>query len=138
MSAKDYQLYHQKLPALQGRKCFLLLATNSIKLHIDETKKNGTFLWLDPPWEFRRGGTVIETSASCPYYTEPDYERRFRLWGSRFAPVFESTIRGIAASPNGGLQITFSDGYEVILPEDQCNQTDSWYDHWYFTEPERA
>jgi hypothetical protein len=131
MSAQDYRLYHDKLSALRGRKCFVTMATNSIKVHIDEDKKNGIFLWLDPPWEFRKDGIVIETSASCPDHTESDYERRFRLWGSRFEPIFDSKIRDITAAPSGSLQITFTDGYEVFLPEDPSVQTDSWYDHWY-------
>jgi hypothetical protein len=96
MSARDYDRYHHRLPALRGRKSFVTLATNSIKLHIDEDKRDGTFLWLDPPWEFRREDTIIETSSSCPHYTEPDYERRFRSWGERFQPI--STAQFVTSS----------------------------------------
>ncbi len=138
MSARDYHLYHKKLPALEGRRCFVTLATNSIKLHIDEVKKDGTFLWLDPPWEFRKDGAVIESSASCPNHTEQDYERCFHDWGARFQPIFESIIYGLTADPNGGLQVMLSDGYQIILPEDQSSETESWYDHWYYTEPKNA
>jgi hypothetical protein len=107
MSARDYHLYHNKLPALGGRRCFVTLATNSIKLHIDEVKKDGTFLWLDPPWEFRKDGAVIESSASCPDHTEQNYERCFHDWAAPFQPIFESIICGLTADPNGGLQVCF-------------------------------
>jgi hypothetical protein len=138
MSARDYDRFHTQLLELRGRRSFVTLATNSIKVHIDEDKRNGTFLWLDPPWEFRRGGTVIETSASCPHYTEPDYKSRFCSWGSRFQPIFENTIREIIASLNGSLQVTFEGGYEIFLPQDDSVQTDCWYDHWYYREPDKA
>jgi len=138
MSARDYEHYRQSLPALRGRKSSVTLAANSIKLHIDEDKENGTFLWLDPPWEFRRDGAVIETAATCPDHTEPDYEPRFQSWCERFEPIFDSTIRDIAATPDGSLQVTFEDRYEVFLPANDSAQSDSWYDHWYYREPKKT
>jgi hypothetical protein len=138
MSARDYALYHKQLPQLHGRRSFVTLATNSIKVHIDEAKRNGTFLWLDPPWEFRRDDSLIETSDSCPHYTEPDYNFRFASWGSRFQPIFESTIRDIVAAPDGSLKITFESGYDIFLPQDDSVQTDCWYDHWYYREAAKA
>jgi hypothetical protein len=138
MSARDYDLYQRELSPLRGRRCFVTLATNSIKLHIDENKKKGTFLWLDPPWTFCRNGILIESSASCPDHSEPDYKSRFRRWCSRFDSIFETTINDLTATPDGALEIAFDGGHEIVLPADQSKQTDSWYDHWYFRDPEKG
>jgi hypothetical protein len=138
MSARDYELYHRRLKALQGRKSFVTLATNSIKLHIDENKKNGTYLWLDPPWEFRRHAKTVESSYSCPDHTDSDYAPRFRRWCRRFDSMSESTIATITATPDGALQIAFTSGEELVLPANETKQPDSWYDHWYYNEPAKA
>ena len=76
MSSRDYQRHHAQLSALRGRKAFATLATNSIKLHIDANKKEGTYLWIDPPWEFYRENVLVGSSASCPDHTLPDYDAR--------------------------------------------------------------
>jgi hypothetical protein len=137
VSARDYDRYHRFLSALKGRRSFVTVATNSIKVHIDKDKKGGIFLWLDPPWEFRKNGTFIETAATYPDHAEPDYERRFELWGNRFKPIFANTIEEVTASPEGSLLIKFEGGYEMFLPGDDSVQTDVWYDHWYFRDATR-
>lgn len=132
MSARDYAENSAELPALVGRKCFVTLATNSVKLHIDRDQKGGTFLWIDPPWQFGRGEELIESSASCPHYEEERYEERFREWGRHFKPVRESVIEKIDASPDGGLRIGLADGFTFLIPSDFIPEDDPWwYDHWY-------
>src|ERR1700721_87915 len=105
MSARDYTQHRHELAALIGRKCFLTLATNSIKLHIDENKKGGAFLWIDPPWQFGRDGDILESSNSYPDHQEAGCEEKHRTWCSRFGPVYETLIEKIDAQPDGSLWI---------------------------------
>jgi hypothetical protein len=139
MSARDYLLYDSFLPALVGRKSFLTLATNSIKLHIDQNKKAGTYLWIDPPWAFVKTVLWIESSQSCPDYQRPDYRRRFKDWCARFSPISASEIVNIEANPSGRLLIEFHDSYRLVIPaawyDDEAHP--SWYDHWYYTDANR-
>lgn len=135
MSSRDYEINQKFLPPLKGRKSFVTLATNSIKLHIDDDGKSGTYLWIDPPWVFGDDGKMIESSETCPDYSEPEYKARFKMWGEKFAPVFENFIADIDASPNGRLSIVFADGYRLIVPAvNSDTQEKSWYDHWYYSE----
>ena len=136
MSARDYQRHHEQLSALKGRRAFATLATNSIKLHIDENKKDGTYLWIDPPWEFYRDDTLVESSDSYPDDTIPDHGARVQNWFSRFDPIYETAIAEIAATPDGGLQIQFFGGGEILVPGDN-SERDLWYDHWYYKDPNR-
>ena len=135
MSSRDYQLYHTSLPALAGRKSFVTLATNSIKLHIDKDEKKGTYLWIDPPWAFGRAETLIESSETCPDHKDPEYGLKFEAWGSRFEPVFQSSITRIESEPSGRLTVFFEGEYELVVPALRpVHARDSWYDHWYFTD----
>jgi hypothetical protein len=137
MPSRDYMEFSTQLPALVGRKCFLTLATNSVKLHLDENRKGGTFLWIDPPWQFGRAGEIIESSASCPHYEEEHYERKFRAWCSKFAPVGECVIEKIEASSDGTLWVHLGDGYAFFVPKEFIPDDPlSWYDHWYLRKAE--
>ncbi|HTL69272.1 MAG TPA: hypothetical protein VL200_16520 [Lacunisphaera sp.] len=137
MPARDYKEFHAQLPSLVGRKCFVTLATNSLKLHIDHDKKGGTYLWVDPPWQFCRDGEIIESSASCPHHEEEDYEQRFHAWSSRFGITRGSVIQKIQASPDGSLWIHLSDDYAFFAPKEFIpDDPSSWFDHWYFHEGE--
>jgi hypothetical protein len=137
VSARDYQLYHTLLPALVGRKSFITLAANSIKLHIDENKKGGIYLWIDPPWVFGKNNVLIESSESCPDYRAPNYRRLFSDWVARFSAISGSEIVRIAAKPSGRLSIRFRHSYSLIAPAsfDEHGEP-SWYDHWYYADPE--
>lgn len=137
MSARDYKEFHAQLPALVGRKCFVTLATNSLKLHIDQDKMGGTYLWIDPPWQFGRDGEIIESSASCPHHEEEDYEKRFRAWSSGFEITRGGVIQKVQASPDGSLRIHLSDGYAFFAPKEFVpDDPPSWFEHWYFQEEE--
>jgi hypothetical protein len=138
MSARDYERYHDNLSTLQGRKAFATLATNSIKLHIDENKKDGEFVWIDPPWEFYRDGNLVESSDSYPSDGVPDYDERVRQWFSGFDSIYETAIAEIAASPDGALEIRFFGGGEIFVPSDESVRDDLWYDHWYYKDAQRA
>lgn len=134
MPSRDYLSYHAKLPALIGKQVFATLATNSIKLHVGENKKSGSYLWIDPPWAFGSGDDIIESSDSCPDYKSGDYESKFRQWVSRFSPIFTSSIMDIEADVTGQLSIALSDGYRIFAPEisSSADDSDLWYDHWYY------
>jgi len=66
MSSRDYARFGDQLEKITGRKCYITLATNSIKLHIDENKKYGKYLWIDPHWELRKDGEIIESDQTYP------------------------------------------------------------------------
>lgn len=132
MSFRDYAEHHLELPSLVGRPCFLSLATNSVKLHIDENKSDGTYLWIDPPWQFGRHGEVIESSDSCPFHEDDGYDRKFAEWCSRFAPAFDTRIESIEALPDGSLWISLVQGYAFFVPTEFFpDDPPLWYDHWY-------
>ncbi|BCU77615.1 hypothetical protein [Luteolibacter sp. LG18] len=132
MSATDFENHGADVPQLIGRRCFLTLATNSLKLHIDADKKGGIYLWIDPPWQFGKDGEIIESSASYPF--EGDKEG-FTHWTSRFAPIRESRFEQIEAQPDGSLWITLADDYQIFVPKEfiprEPDDAFSWYDHWY-------
>jgi len=135
MSARDYKEFHARLPTLVGRKCFVTLAANSLKLYIDHDKNGGTYLWIDPPWQFGRDGEIIESSSSCPHHEEEDYERRFHAWCSGFEITRGGMIQKIRASSDGSLWIHLSGGYEFFAPGEFIpDDSPSWFDHWYFHE----
>ena len=137
MSSRDYERYHDNLSTLQGRRAFATLATNSIKLHIDENKKDGEFLWIDPPWEFYREGILLESSASYPDETATDYDQRVQQWFTKFDPIHETAIAELTASPDGSLQIRFFGGGEIFVPSDE-SERELWYDHWYYRDARKA
>jgi len=133
MSTRDYKENHELLPPLEGRRCSLTLAANTIKLHIDENRKGGDYIWIDPPWALLRDGATIATSASYPDPEDEDYQRRHVEWGSQFDDVFESHIHQISATAEGALRIELDDGYAFDAPADpfESEEEDDWYDHWY-------
>lgn len=104
-----------------------------MKLHIDENKKNGTFLWIDPPWQFGRDEDIIESSASYPDHEEAGYEEKHRAWCSQFEPAYSTLIEKIDARPDGSLWIFLRDRYAFYIPPEFIPEDPpSWYDHWYF------
>ena len=137
MSDRDVSKFKNRLLLLVGWQCFVTPATNSIKLHIDENKKVGTFLWMDPPWQFVKGEFVIESSDSCPHYREEGYEQKFRVWCDSFAPVQGRLIVEMDALPNGSLWIRLEGGHAFYLDAEVVpHDPDSSYDHWYLREEE--
>jgi hypothetical protein len=134
MSARDYQLYFDEMVSVTGRKCFVTMATNSIKIHIDRDEKCGAYIWIDPPWIFGRGDQAIESSETCPDYRASDYKERFAAWGMKFEPIFESVIERVEATSKHRLSIFFSHGYELVVPAlIRSSEPGAWYDHWYFS-----
>lgn len=138
MSSRDHQRHQDQLSALQGRRAFATLATNSIKLHIDENKKDGTYLWIDPPWEFYRDGAFVESSETYPDEGVPDSDALVKQWFTRFDSIYETTIADADSSPDGGLQIRFFGGGEILVPPSASERDDLWYDHWYYKDRQRA
>ena len=135
MSERDYNKYHHNLHGLAGRRTYLSLATNSIKIHIDEVRKGGTYIWIDPPWEFQKNGKSIASSASCPQHEEDDYGDKFEKWCSQFEPIFESCIQTIEVKPTGSLRIRLRHGYEIVVSDDFLSERELlWYDHWYYSD----
>lgn len=133
MSARDYKEHQHNLQTLVRKRCFLTLAANSVKLHIDENKEGGAFLWIDPPWQFGRGDKIIESSASCPHHEDEDYEEKLGAWRSGFTPAFETFIEKIEAPPDGSLWIRLTGDYAFYVPSEFIpDETTSWYDHWHF------
>lgn len=136
MSSRDHDKYGAMLDQLAGRKCFLTLATNSLKLHLDENKPYGSYLWIDPPWQFGRHEEIIESSLNHPHHEDENYARDHQTWSSHFTPLRENVIEEIESSPDGSLWIRFSKDYAIFVPAGQASQDPDednmwWYDHWY-------
>jgi hypothetical protein len=127
MSKRDYIENKDALLSFIGRKCFLSLACNSIKLHIDENKVKGTYVWIDPPWQYGKGDEEIESSLSCPV----DDEIQIQEWFKQFDPIWESRIENIVVKPDGEMWIHFQNDYAFFVPKEFIPDDDSWYDHWY-------
>lgn len=130
-SNRDALKYGKELPSLVGCDCFLSLATNSLKIHLDKREREGSYLWIDPPWEFTISSKVIQTADSCPHYTEEDYEVRFSNW-CNLIPIREGVIEDIQTDPTGSLSIFLKGGYSIHIPcEFYPDDSPMHYDHWY-------
>jgi hypothetical protein len=113
--------------------CLATVAANSLKLHIDENRKNGTYLWIDPPWQFEQGGKLIRTSATCPHHEQADYESVFTEWVRGLQPLLNTRITEVVAGVDGSLALRFEHEYSLVVPPDPTpGDEEDWYDHWYF------
>lgn len=133
MSKRDYTENHTLLLPLEGRQCFLTVATNAAKLHIDKDQKNGTYIWIDPPWSLTKNRAVICSPSSYPDPQADNYKNLHEEWCSQFDAVRESRIESIEATEDGALRIEIEDGFAFEVPADtwQSDGADDWYDHWY-------
>lgn len=132
MSTRDHSSIKDHLPFLRGRRCFTILAANSIKLMLDRNDKSAAYLWINFPWRLCCNGEQPESSDTCPNPGSAESDTAFRIWAGRFAEVSESCIQKIGADADGSLRIDFMDGYQLRVPSDPIEDPDSWYDHWYF------
>jgi len=133
MSARDYAENHALLPSFEGRQCFLTLATNTAKLHIDKNQKDGTYIWIDPPWSLTKDRAVVCSASSYPDHQAENYQNLHEEWCSGFDNVRESRIESIEAAEGGALRIEIEGGFAFEAPADtwQSDDADDWYDHWY-------
>ncbi|GEP40993.1 hypothetical protein [Brevifollis gellanilyticus] len=132
MSANDYRRDGGKLHQWIGHPWSLTLACNSIKLHRSENRKKGDYLWIDPPWQFGIGQTLITDSASYPIPDEQQFQAFEQSWWEHFRPVLGSSVESIRAQEDGELDIIFSTGHRLHVPGDQTpGDHPDWYDHWY-------
>lgn len=132
MTARDYHLNHAKLASLEGRKCFLTMVTNSIKLHIDRNERDGTYLWIDPPWVFGTLDAEVASSQTCPDSHDADYEAKFKQWGEQFTPMYENAIDHFETTQRGRLVVFFASGHVLLSPAIEGTKEErGWYDHWY-------
>ena len=134
MSLRDYNQYKDLIPKIIGRKCFLSGAMNSLKLHIDEDKKDGIFIWVDPPWVFGTTEAKITSSYAYPDLSDTNYKSMHEEWVSILSPIKETVFEEIEAKPDGSLFIRFGHNYILYAKHvDGLEDRDpeSWYDHWY-------
>jgi hypothetical protein len=132
MSSRDYIRYSAALPALVGRVCLATVAANSLKLHIDENRKHGSYLWIDPPWEFMHGESLVRSSRTCPHHELPEYENLFAEWTRGLNPLLSTRILLLDAHEDGTLRLQFERGYSLVAPADaEFGDEEGWYDHWY-------
>ena len=131
MSARDYAENHKYFDSLVGRRCFLSLAANTAKIHIDENRKGGDYIWVDAPWRLLFRGEVVSSSACYP--DDESCRTLFERWSAEFEPVREGSIRSIAGTENGALTIRLENDFAWEVPADsyQSDDDDDWYDHWY-------
>jgi hypothetical protein len=139
MSSRDYIRHAAALRTLVGRACLATVAANSLKLHIDENRKGGTYLWIDPPWVFERAGELIRSSATCPYHEQSEYESLFAEWARGLLPLLNTRILEIDGRPDGRLVLRFEREYSLVVPADQeLADDEDRYDHWYFSAAKMA
>jgi hypothetical protein len=132
MSKRDHRRDSSRVRTFAGRRCFLSVAVNSLKFHIGRRQKAGTFVWVDPPWQFGKGNDLITTSADCPDGDSKRHESRFRKWCAVFSPLYQTTLEDATSSPDGVLTLKFSGGYKVVTSSDFIPSDQKlWYDHWY-------
>lgn len=132
MSIRDYKRDRENLSKLVSRPAFVTLAVNSIKLHIDKNIKNGTYIWIDPPWQFGQGDQLITSSSDCPSHKVKNYENRFKSWLNYFGPVFSTTLEKAQAKSNGSIELRLAGNYRIIsAPSNLMSDDEMWYDDWY-------
>ena len=132
MSKKDHDEYGNILFSFEGHKCFTSIVTNSIKLHIDERKSDGAYIWIDPPWSFIKNDAVITSASDCPHYEEENYKQLFSDWLFNFEPIFSTSIKNINCSIDNDLTIRLDKDYALFIPNTNYEEDEeSWYDHWY-------
>ena len=133
MSVRDCTRDGDKLPACIGRACFVTVAGNSIKLHLDENRPRGNYLWIDPSWQFGHGQDLITASMDCPSHREENYSSLFKDWAEKLSPVNESKVEAIRILQSGGLEIKFSHDYRLLALSGLQAKEDleGWYDDWY-------
>lgn len=132
MSKKDYSEYGDILLSFKAHQCFTSVATNSIKLHINERKPYSSYIWIDPPWYFMKDDIVITSASDCPYYEEESYKQLFSDWLANFEPIFSTIIKSINYSKDNDLTIRLDKDYSLFIPNTNYEpDEESWYDHWY-------
>jgi hypothetical protein len=132
MSKRDYRRDRRQIAELQGKRCFLTLAMNSVKLHINKNQKNGLFIWIDPPWQFGQGDELIAASATYPQWKKRSYQEKHDEWCGLFKPIFKSTLERVAPHSDGSLDLVFKRDYRIFVPKQFIpSEMNSWYDHWY-------
>lgn len=133
MSVADLNRSRDALLLFRGRRCICTVAANSLKLHIDEDKKGGSYIWVDPPWMLSREFEEMASPDDCPHHTEADYEPRFRKWCSRLSALRMTTFEAFEEAEDGSVSLRFAEGYRLLIPLEEVQDEDSdwWYDHWY-------
>jgi hypothetical protein len=133
MSEKDVQAYRVVAESFVGRRVFVSVLTNTLKLIMDSRHAGPEFLWIDPPWALLRGQVVIVSAESYPSDHEaPDSGERFKAWAALAGPLEGVTFERIGRSSDGSVEFHFSGDLRLVVPTgiDDLND-DSWYDHWY-------
>lgn len=132
MSRKDHSEYGDILSSFEGYQCFTSVATNSIKLHINERKSHSSYIWIDPPWSFLQNDIIITSASDCPHYEEDNYKQLFSDWLANFEPIFSTLIKGINYSTDNDLTIRLEKNYSLFIPNTNYKEDEeSWYEHWY-------
>ena len=132
MSKRDYRRDARRLREFDGKRCFISVATNSLKLHLGRRQRSGTFIWIDPPWELSHGSDTVTTSADCPDSAKKSQEARFSRWCTLFAPLYRTTLASAVPKSDGSLTLHFAGGYELFTPSHFIPHLQKlWYDHWY-------
>ena len=124
----------QIIKSLIGSFCERTIACNSIKLRFgcEISVKGTSYIWIDPPWEFRLNNKVITNAYDCPHFEEPDYKETFELWCSQFSPLNKAILSNAIFSSNGDLTLEFEHGYNLLVPYEEADpDEEEFYEHWY-------
>jgi hypothetical protein len=133
MSKRDVLAYGAATETFVGRRVFVSLATNTLKLMMDSRHNGPDFLWIDPPWlVLAPHGLLTSTDEYPSDDTTPDYRERFCAWVQLVQPLEGATFERFVHSPDGAVEFLFGGGLRVVVPvSDGLASDDSWYDDWY-------
>jgi hypothetical protein len=133
MSLRDLKQNRATLAAFKGRRCFLQLATNSIRFRMDDRAKKGCYIWIDPPWVFSRDWEEITSSDAYSADT-------FTEWCQLLSAVRETTLQDFEEGENGAVTLVFPDGHRLFVPveTESEDEPDPDYDHWYAYDEKNA
>jgi hypothetical protein len=125
MSQRDLEQNRAALVAFKGRRCFASLHTNSIRFRIDDSEKQGRYIWIDPPWMFSHERKEI---TSWDAYSDDG----FKKWCQLFEPLRNTVLQDFEEEEHGAVTLIFADSYRLFVPIDsESEEDDSDYDHWY-------
>ena len=133
MSATDYQEYHGIAEAFIGRALGLGLPMNSLKLMVDASRHQESYIWIDPPWTLSNDGARIIGSDDYPDPDGPDYHADHESWGSVvLSALDEAVLQAVTIEPDGSTEFVFGNNVRLVVAvQGVSRDPESWYDDWY-------
>ena len=129
MSQRDLESYGPIVDSFLGRRVYVSVVVNTLKLILDRREAGAEFLWIDPAWQLLRGDELQVSSDSYPFDHEAsDYANRFKAWAALASPLNEATLEHFVRRSDGGVEFLFSGGFRLVVPHSaEASGEESWY-----------